>query len=160
MHRVTRARATSELEGESFPRRDLPHQHRFRAESPSIEREPPVAGVYSPAPKRWNEAHSINFPSLSLFARCTWPHCNHVGLYCGQGDSALPHLQIGQWRDAATRREPLHVYFGNQESAARGGESFSIMDGSRDRRRSGTEAEERASRYYLQTNYNRSLGAV
>ena len=108
----------------------LPHQHYFRVESPSIEREPPVAGVYSPAPKRWNEAHSINFPSL--FARCTWPHCNHVGLYCGQGDSALPHLQIGQWRDAATRREPLPVYFGNQESAARGGESFSIMDGSRE----------------------------
>ena len=112
VHRVAKARATSVLEGESL----LPHQHRFRVESPSIE--PPVAAVYSPALKRWNETHSINFPSL--FARCTWPHCNHVGLYCGQGDSALPHLQIGQWRDAARRREPLHVYFGNQESAAEG----------------------------------------
>ena len=65
VHRVTRAcRTTSELEGEYFLRRDLPHQHRFRVESPSIEL--PVAAVYSPAPKRWNEAHSINFPSLSL----------------------------------------------------------------------------------------------
>ena len=125
----------------------LPHQHHFRVESPSIEREPPVAGVYSPAPKRWNEAHSINFPPLSLFARCTWPHCNHVGLYCGQGDSALPHLQIGQWRDAATRREPLHVYFGNQELAAEGRVLASWMAHEEWNRSGGTS--ERASEQIL-----------
>ena len=64
VHRVTRARAISEWEGESVLRGQGIHLiGTVSGLSPSIE--PPVAGVYSAAPKRWNEAHSINFLSLS-----------------------------------------------------------------------------------------------